>query len=83
MARVTISAGAAERALSCDAGRGAALTQIAVDLGARHLVASEAQELEGLSLNPSPAVRPGSRVFEDGEEAAVGQLLDLHDLELR
>ena len=63
LARVTISAGAAERALSCDAGRGAALTQIAVDLGARHLVASEAQELESLSLNPSPAVRPGSRVF--------------------
>src|SRR3954463_7020471 len=89
--RLTPSPGGEERdSLSCrrtassaEAGCGAALGQIAVDRGPRHLVALEAQELDGPSLNLSAAVRPGSRVLEDGEEAAVGQLLDLHDLELR
>ena len=65
------------------AGCGTTLVQIAVDLCADHLVALEAQELDGPSLDLSAAVRPGPRVLEDGEEAAVRELLHLHDLELR
>src|SRR4051794_31138126 len=57
----------AGRASSAEASCGAALALIAEDLGARHLVVLEAQELDGPSLNPSAAVRPGARVLEDGE----------------